>query len=89
MRISETAEFQVPVGLIRPVETAFRNAQTQALLEFGIDEDGHSTKVPKWERFDSSIKLKLLSIIAHGGPCGWYYVARFEAWCEKANEEEK
>lgn len=44
----------------RPLERAVEKLKELCILSYGIDEDGHSTKVKDWERSRCSIESELV-----------------------------
>lgn len=82
MIISEVKEISVWVEGERLIEKAFIKAIPLAYDEFGIDEYGHSNKIKKWDRSDSSVRLELVKMEAVGSMMGWEYKVTFKAWCE-------
>lgn len=71
----------------RLLEEAARQAIRQAAFEFGIDENGHSSKVKEWERSCCSIEIEFVGVQMSGGMGGWQYNVVFRAWCEKHSDD--
>ena len=76
-------------GFDRMLEKAAAEASERALIEFGIDRDGHSDEVPDWERSCCSIQVEFKGITMSGGMMGWSSTVTFETWCECNDEDEE
>lgn len=65
-------------------DRACDSAYYQAVFHFGINEDGHSTKLSKWERSDSSICVKFISYQRVGNT----HIYKFETTAHKETDDE-
>lgn len=75
-------------GSHRPLERGLEQAHERAIMRFGIDEDGHSDRVPEWERSCCSINIEFVRMIMSGGMGGWSTTMIFKAWCERVYDED-
>lgn len=66
----------------RVCETAYK----RALWEFGVDEDGHITKVPGSARSTDTVVLEFVKYQHRGGIGGQACVYEFVAWVERCEE---
>lgn len=64
-------------------DRACDEAHRQAVSFFGIDDDGHSSRLPNWERFDSAIELTFKGYTRIGSE----HAYRFCASAVKNDEE--
>jgi hypothetical protein len=70
-------------------DRACESANYQAVMLFGIDDCGHSSKVEGWERSNCSIKIEFKKYTQYGNMVGWSHVYLFEAWVEQHIEEDE
>lgn len=87
MKISEIktirVEFSSPVRLL---ENGLIRASDMAIVQFGIDDSGHSSKVKGYYRSSCSVVLKFVGMRMYFGMGGAQYVLSFKAWCEKSDD---
>jgi hypothetical protein len=87
-----TDEKRIVVSLQDParlMENAAVQARIRALIEFGIDDCGHSDRVEGWQRSSCSIRLRFEGLELSGGMMGWSYDVIFVAWCECYDDEDE
>lgn len=60
-------------------------ARQMALREFGVDDDGHLTKVYGSDRSTDCALVRFLSFTSSGSVSGWQCLYEFEAWVERVD----
>lgn len=60
-----------------------------ALIRYGIDDCGHSTKYDDMPRSSSSIVVEFVSYRHTGSMMGSNYIYKFKAWVDVFDEEEE
>lgn len=66
-------------------DNACAEAYREALIFFGIDEDGYSNKI-KYERSTDSVHVKFISVEISAGYAHYECVYNFETWIERVVE---
>lgn len=72
----------------RLMEEAIKWAQERALVEFGIDDSGHSNRVDGWQRSSCSIRIRFEGLELSGGMMGWSCDVIFKVWCECCDDDD-
>lgn len=69
-------------------DRACDHANGMALVIFGIDEDGHSTKYPEYERSRDSIHVLFKSYKCMLGMTGADHIYTYMTWVERGDDED-